>query len=103
LASDALAIQIAFPSVGVTQSSFRLLGLPALPDKQKNQLAKHNLVFYYLRPLHNTATKGKTDKNGLIKAGNAGNSELLPSSPTKSRSFLAILTWRSYCAKVSTY
>jgi hypothetical protein len=35
LASDALAIQIAFPSVGVTQSSFRLLGLPALPDKQK--------------------------------------------------------------------
>jgi hypothetical protein len=35
LASDALAIQIVFPSVGVTQSSFRLLGLPALPDKQK--------------------------------------------------------------------
>jgi hypothetical protein len=35
LASDALAIQIVFPSVGVTWLSFKPLGLPALPGKQK--------------------------------------------------------------------
>ncbi|MCL5043211.1 MAG: hypothetical protein M1440_12335, partial [Gammaproteobacteria bacterium] len=37
LASDALAIQIVFPSVGVTPPSFRWTGLPASPGKQKRQ------------------------------------------------------------------
>ena len=35
LASDAIAIQIVFPSVGVTRISFNPLGLPASPGKQK--------------------------------------------------------------------
>ncbi|MCW7555172.1 hypothetical protein NX722_21595 [Endozoicomonas gorgoniicola] len=38
LASYALAIQIAFPSVGAAQASFSLTGLPASLGKQKNTL-----------------------------------------------------------------
>jgi hypothetical protein len=40
LASDALAIQIVFPSVRVTWLSFKPLGLPALPGKQKRSLER---------------------------------------------------------------
>jgi hypothetical protein len=36
LASNALAIRIIFPSVGVIQVSFNLTGLPALLGKQKS-------------------------------------------------------------------
>ncbi|MCW7551987.1 hypothetical protein NX722_04895 [Endozoicomonas gorgoniicola] len=37
LASYALAIQIAFPSVGAAQASFSLTGLPASLGKQKSR------------------------------------------------------------------
>jgi hypothetical protein len=37
LASDALAIQIIFPSVGVILQSCKEMGLPASPSKQKNR------------------------------------------------------------------
>jgi hypothetical protein len=39
LASNALAIRIIFPSVGVIQVSFNLTGLPASLGKQKNRLS----------------------------------------------------------------
>ncbi|RYU64807.1 hypothetical protein ERW51_16825, partial [Aliivibrio finisterrensis] len=49
LASDALAIQIVFPLVGVTLLSCKQTGLPALLGKQKraycvNQYALHTLT-----------------------------------------------------------
>ncbi|MCW7554610.1 hypothetical protein NX722_18700 [Endozoicomonas gorgoniicola] len=40
LASYALAIQIAFPSVGAAQASFSLTGLPASLGKQKSKEAQ---------------------------------------------------------------
>jgi len=41
LASDALAIRIIFPSVGVILLSCKQTGLPASPSKQKNETHKH--------------------------------------------------------------
>ncbi|MCW7556264.1 hypothetical protein NX722_27270 [Endozoicomonas gorgoniicola] len=46
LASYALAIQIAFPSVGAAQASFSLTGLPASLGKQKKRLPRKPAVLF---------------------------------------------------------
>ena len=55
LARDALAIRIVFPSVGVTQLSFKLTGLLASPSKQKKSqsmwLAFFNQIKTWIRTL----------------------------------------------------
>ncbi|MCL1103388.1 hypothetical protein L2742_18915, partial [Shewanella saliphila] len=48
LASNALAIRIIFPSVGVIQVSFNLTGLPASLGKQKRGKPYGLPLFYYL-------------------------------------------------------
>ncbi|RYU67496.1 hypothetical protein ERW51_11880, partial [Aliivibrio finisterrensis] len=45
LASDALAIQIVFPLVGVTLLSCKQTGLPALLGKQKRELITSSLLY----------------------------------------------------------
>ncbi|RYU65595.1 hypothetical protein ERW51_15525, partial [Aliivibrio finisterrensis] len=50
LASDALAIQIVFPLVGVTLLSCKQTGLPALLGKQKNENHQALVSIYFFIP-----------------------------------------------------
>jgi len=56
LASDALAIRIIFPLVGVIQTSFSLSGLPASLGKQKNPALAG---FYYDFNLESRVTESR--------------------------------------------
>ncbi|MCL1107685.1 hypothetical protein L2749_21010, partial [Shewanella algicola] len=68
LASNALAIRIIFPSVGVIQVSFNLTGLPASLGKQKRD-GPWAISFFMLPRFSANSSKQQsthwlTDKNG---------------------------------------